>query len=108
MSVYLMVQSAVENQLRQVKAGRDLTSLERIPNPVVPVPPQLGMMMMRPGFYPLMPLSRAPFGMGGMMDPNLLMNKPRPAGPVGAMPVSVVSLLSCGSVCSFLFQYLFS
>ena len=56
--------------MRQVKAGCDLSSMERIPSPVVHIPPQLGMMMMRPGFFPMMPMPRAPFGLGGMVRPQ--------------------------------------
>ena len=63
-------QVAVEDQMRQVKAGCDLSSMERIPSPVVHIPPQLGMMMMRPGFFPMMPMPRAPFGLGGMVRPQ--------------------------------------
>ena len=73
--------------MRMVKAGRDLSSMERIPNPVPP--PQLGMlqsMMMRPGFYPMMSVPRAPFPMGGMMRAQ--MGVPP---QMGGVPVSVVS-----------------
>ena len=78
-----------------MKSGRDLSSLSPVPHPVVPVPPQLGMAMMRPGFFPpMMPVpGRAPFpmGPGGMMDPSMMM-RPRvpPPGPQGA-PMNMVS-----------------
>ena len=61
-------QSAMEEQMRMVKGGRDLSSLERIPTPVPP--PQLAMvqsMMMRPGFYPMVSFPRPPISMGNMM-----------------------------------------
>lgn len=80
-----------------VKAGRDLSSLERIPNPVPP--PQLAVlqsMMMRPGFYPMMSMPRAPFGMGGMMRAQMGGPLQAPMGgplqaPMGGVPVSIVS-----------------
>ena len=53
----------MDDQLRQVKAGRELANLDRVPNPNLPVPPQLRvpvqMQMMRPRFMPMMPM-RAP------------------------------------------------
>jgi hypothetical protein len=87
--------------MQQVKAGRDLSSLERIPNPVAP--PQLAVvqsMMMRPGgFYSMMSLPRAPFPMGGVMRPP----PPQMGGPMGGPqqlpqmgpPVSMVSGMLC-------------
>ena len=75
------LKGAMENQMHQLRAGRDLSSLERVPNPVVPIPPQLAMMMMRPsGFYPMMSFPRPPFGVGGM---------PRPPVQMGPVPVSM-------------------
>ena len=102
------MQSAVENQLRLVKAGKDLSALDRIPNPAVPMPPQLGMMLMRPGFYhPMMSVPRAPFGMpaAGMMDPSLMMNKPHPPAqaPVSSM-VGCVIFTVCSTGHSVLFR----
>lgn len=103
-------QSAIDNQMRLVKSGCDLSSLERVPAPVVPIPPHLGMMMMRTGFFPMMSVPRAPFGVGGMgpmpgmgpmlgpgpggmVDPSsMMMNKPpRAPGMMGGIPVSMVS-----------------
>ena len=95
-------QGAAEDQIRLVKSGRDLSSMERIPNPMVPMPPQLSMIMMRgPGLYPhpvmsmpRPPTAATPFPMPGMIDPALMMNKPRPpAGaqlPMGRIPISMV------------------
>ena len=81
----------MEDQMCQVKAGKDLSSLERIPNPVAP--PQLAVvqsMMMRPGFYPMMPLPRAPFPMGpGMMRPQMGGSQ---QPQMGGVPVPMVSI----------------
>ena len=31
----------MDDQIRQVKTGRELSSLDHVPNPAVPLPPQL-------------------------------------------------------------------
>ncbi len=87
--------------MRQVKAGRDLSSMERIPNPVAP--PQLAvlqsMMMRGQGFFPI---PRAPFGMGmlraqmGVAQPQMGVVQPQMGGAqphMGVVPVSMVSVV---------------
>ena len=49
--------NATDDQVKQVRAGKPLAQLDRVPNPAVPLPPQLAtfrMPFMRPPFMPMM------------------------------------------------------
>ena len=84
----------MDDQLRQVRAGRELANLDRVPNPNLPVPLQLRvpMPMVRPRFMPMMPMRPGPLPPGAvpgglMMDPGAFA---QPRGPVHTMaPVQI-------------------
>ena len=79
--VSICPQSSIEKQVQMLKGGRELASLENLPIPAVPLPPQLAMHLMRSGMFPMMQgRPRAPLPTpGGRMDPSVMM---RPHAPV--------------------------
>ena len=84
-------QNAMDDQIQQVKSGRELANLDRVPNPNLVVPPQLRvpMPMMRPRFVPMMPVRGGPMPAvpGGLMvDPGAF-GGPGPRGVPVPMPV---------------------
>ena len=90
------LQNAMDDQLRQVKAGRELATLDRVPNPAVPLPATLAtfvssqrMPMMRPPFIPIVPM-RAPVAPPPplhLVDPSAL---PGPGHPPQGIPMSMM------------------
>ena len=88
-------QNAMDDQVRQVKAGRELCNLDRVPNPNIPIPANLRvpMPMMRPRFMPMMPVRGGPMpGVPGglMMDPGMFTGPRMPVHSMAPMPMSMV------------------
>ena len=88
--------------MRQVKSGRELVNLDRVPNPNIPVPANLRvpMPMMRPRFMPMMPVRGGPMPAvpgGLMMDPGVFGGPRMPVHSMGPMPVPMVSPGLCGT-----------
>ena len=87
----------MDDQIRQVKAGRELANLDRVPNPSLPIPAHLRvpMPMMRPRFMPMMPVRGGPMPAvpGGLvMDPGTFA-QPRMAVPSMAhMAIPMVTM----------------
>ena len=86
-------QNAMDDQLRQVKSGRELANLDRVPNPNLPVPPQLRvpMPMMRPRFMPMMPMRGGPVPGGLMMDPGAFAQPRMPVHSMAPVQMSMVT-----------------
>ena len=95
----LPFQNAMDDQLRQVRAGRELANLDRVPNPNLPVPPQLRvpMPMIRPRFMPMMPMRAGPPVPSGavpgglMMDPGAFAQPRMPVHTMASMQMSMVT-----------------
>ena len=84
----------MDDQLRQVKSGRELVNLDRVPNPSIPIPGHLRvpMPMMRPRFMPMMPVRGAPMPAvpGGLvMDPGAFAGQRM---PMPHMPIPMVTM----------------
>ena len=89
-------QNAMDDQVRQVKSGCELLALDKVPNPTVPIPPQLAafrMPMLRPRFIPMMPV-RGPIPSGSHLpDPTSFKGSAPPIvnGPIPPTMVVVHS-----------------
>ena len=87
----------MDDQLRQVRSGRELANLDRVPNPNLPVPAQLRvpMPMMRPRFMPMMPMRAGPLPPGAIpgglvMDPGAFAQPRMPVHTMAPVQMSMV------------------
>ena len=87
----------MDDQLRQVRSGRELANLDRVPNPNLPVPAQLRvpMPMMRPRFMPMMPMRAGPLPPGAIpgglvMDPGAFAQPRMPVHSMAPIQMSMV------------------
>ena len=82
--------------MKLLKAGNQLSSMDQVPPPTVPIPTHLSMLLMRPPgpFYPMVPTMSAGRMPAGLIDPSVAMQLPHPLG--GMVPGGMVGVAGEG------------